>query len=110
MRIEFLWFDGCPNHDTARRMLTETMNELGIDAAVEEIQVEGDDAAQDQRFQGSPSIRINGEDVDPISVDEMPYGMACRIYFTPDGPKGWPAKEKIRESLVTARSSETRSA
>ena len=32
----------------------------------------------------------------------MPYGMACRIYFTPDGPKGAPAKETIRVALVAA--------
>ena len=104
MRIEFLWFDGCPNHDTARRLLTESIDELGIDVSVEEIQEESDEAAQAQRFQGSPSIRINGDDVDPISPEEMPYGMACRIYSTPDGPKGWPAKEMIHASLVAAQS------
>ena len=103
MRIEFLWFDGCPTHETARTVLIETIEELAIDVTVEEIQVESDEAALTHRFQGSPSIRVNGEDVDPISVEEMPYGMACRIYLTPDGPKGSPAKESIRAALVAAQ-------
>ncbi len=103
MQIEFLWFDGCPNHETARQLLTETMDEAGIHVAVEDIQVENEEAARAQRFQGSPSIRVNGDDIDPISLDEMPYGMACRIYFTPDGAQGWPAEELIREALVKAR-------
>ncbi len=66
--------------------------------------MESDAAAQSHRFQGSPSIRVNGADIDPISLEEMPYGMACRIYVTADGPKGWPAKEQIRASLVAAQS------
>ncbi len=104
MRIEFLWFDGCPSHETARTVLTETIEELAIDVTVEEIAVESDEAAHAHRFQGSPSIRVNGEDVDPISLEEMPYGMACRIYSTPEGPKGSPAKETIRAALVAAQS------
>jgi hypothetical protein len=38
----------------------------------------------------------------------MPYGMACRVYFTPDGPQGWPAKEAIRAALVAAQSEAAR--
>ena len=56
MRIEFLWFDGCPNHETARTLLSEVIAEFAIDVTVEEIQIESDEAAQAQRFQGSPSI------------------------------------------------------
>ncbi len=104
MRVEFLWFDGCPNHLTARDALTEMIKELAIDVTIEEIQVESDEAAHAHRFQGSPSIRVNGEDVDPISVEEMPYGMACRIYSTPEGPKGSPAKATIRAALGAAQS------
>lgn len=104
MQVEFLWFDGCPNHETARRTLNEAMEELGLGVAVEVIQVESNEAAEFHRFQGSPSIRIDGVDVDPVPVTEMPYGMACRIYLTPDGPQGWPAKETIRTALVAAQS------
>ena len=108
MRVEFLWFDGCPNHETARRVLNETMQELGLGEVVEVIQVESIEAAEVYRFQGSPSIRIDGVDVDPVPVTEMPYGMACRVYLTPDGPQGWPMKETIRAALVAAQSEATR--
>ena len=104
MRVEFLWFDGCPNHLTARDALTQVIEELAIDVTIEEIQVESDEAALAHRFQGSPSIRVNDADVEPLSLEEMPYGMACRIYLTPDGPKGSPAKETIRAALVAAQS------
>ena len=84
--------------------MTEAIQELAIDVTIEEIQVESDEAALAHRFQGSPSIRVNGEDVDPISVEEMPYGMACRMYVTPDGLKGAPAQETIRAALEAAQS------
>ncbi len=102
MKIEFLWFDGCPTHEMARRLLSDAMEELGIDVPIDEIQVETEGRAEAMQFQGSPSIRVDGSDVDPIPVEDAPYGLACRMYMTPDGAQGWPAKETIRAALAAA--------
>jgi hypothetical protein len=60
MTIEFLYFDGCPHAEPARRLLRRCMAQLGIDARVAEI--EGDHP--------SPSIRIDRVNVmgEPVAV------------------------------------------
>ena len=99
LEIEFLWFEGCPHHQTARRLLDETIAEIGSDTTVQDICVADHEQALRLRFQGSPTIRIDGQDVQPMTQEEAPYGRACRIYQTPDGAQGSPTKAMIRATL-----------
>jgi hypothetical protein len=83
-RVEFLWWRECPSWERALEDLREAMAERGLDpAGVELIEIETADAAGRERFVGSPTIRVNGADVQP-AADE-PVGLNCRVYRRRDG-------------------------
>ena len=85
MRIEFLWFDECQNHDAARSLLDAVLAERGIAAPVESVNVPDVVTGERVRFPGSPTIRVNGVDVDPGYADEGDYTPRCRVYATSEG-------------------------
>jgi hypothetical protein len=84
-------------------MLREEMAEQGLDPeSVEVIEVDTDEAAERRRFVGSPTIRIDGEDIQP-PVEGEPTGLACRVYRRRDGRTSpLPDPEDIREALTSA--------
>lgn len=102
MRIEFLWFSGCPNHQEARRLLTEAMSSLQIDDQVIDIDATDPEVAAANGFPGSPTIRIDGEDIEPGFADPGDYTPRCRLYPTETGLKGLPERKWIEEALTRA--------
>jgi len=97
LKVELLYFDGCPSYRMAERLLREALAEQGASAEIAMIQIADDDDAKRAKFVGSPTIRIDG--VDPFRYDEANDGMECRIYVTPEGLKGWPTKAMLEEVL-----------
>ena len=84
MRVELLWWDGCPSHPKALADLHAAMAELGLDPGAVELRQIADEAdAAGERFAGSPTIRIDGVDILPVG--DEPYGLTCRIYHRRDG-------------------------
>ena len=79
-----------------------TLAEIGFDTNVQDIRVADHEQALRLRFQGSPTIRIGGRDVQPMTQEEASYGVACRIYQTPDGAQGSPTKAMLRATLEAA--------
>ncbi len=96
--IELLYFEGCPSWEVAQELLETVLNEQNLQAGVQLVRVETDDEAKQQRFVGSPSIRINGEDLFP--VDHEDYALGCRVYQTPDGMRGVPTATMIADALA----------
>jgi hypothetical protein len=84
VRIEFLFWDGCPSSAEAKELLEEVLAQRGIDAPVEMHEVRTQDDAEALAFPGSPTIRIDGRDVDPSGATARP-ALNCRIYYLPDG-------------------------
>ena len=64
MRVSFLYYEECPSHDLALERLREVMAEEGIPGEVEVLKVETDEQARELRFVGSPTIRVDGKDID----------------------------------------------
>lgn len=95
--IEVLCFDSCPSWRNAVENLEAALEAEGLSAEVELIRVETEAEAQAQRFLGSPSFRLNGRDLWP--EDRAEFALDCRVYATPDGLKGWPTVEMLRERL-----------
>ena len=84
-RIELLWWEGCPSWERALAELKDAVRDVGLDPDSIDVQQVGTEAdAERARFVGSPTIRIDGEDVQPPGPDE-PAGLACRIYRLRDG-------------------------
>lgn len=98
MKIEILYFEGCPNHEVADKRVREVLEELGIRAEILHVNVEDDETAQAVRFPGSPTVRVNDEDVAPGSNGES-YSMRCRVYATTSGFEGAPDKDAIRTAI-----------
>ena len=63
--------------------------------------MKSDDDAQRLKFPGSPTIRVNGSDVDPTGADQMAAALTCRVYHLEDGRfSPVPSKEMIRRALA----------
>ena len=99
MKVEVLYFDGCPTHRAAHRTLAEVLFEKGLEAEVELVAVNTDEEARRLRFPGSPTIRVDGEDLFPAPERED-WRLGCRVYATPEGLKGSPTAEMLREALT----------
>ena len=99
MRIELLYVQGCPNLDLARERLWGALRELGSKDAVTETLVIDAAAASRLGFLGSPSIRIDGVDIEPTSRRGRAFGLACRTYGEDGPPQGAPSQELIEKAL-----------
>jgi hypothetical protein len=102
MKIEILYFDGCPTYSEAEKTLRKVLAQEGAEAEVELLAVETDEEARLLRFPGSPTIRVDGHDLFPSSAAEREdRGLGCRVYATPGGPKGSPTAGMLKEALTT---------
>jgi hypothetical protein len=99
MTVEVLYFDGCPNHEALLPRLRELMAQAGIAAAIELHRIADDEAAQRERFLGSPTVRVNGVDIEPDAEQRTDYGQNCRLYRTPAGLSGEPPSEWVEAAL-----------
>lgn len=99
MKVELYYFDSCPSYLKALEIAREALRLEGLPEDVELIAVESDADAQAKRFIGSPTIRINGVDVEGPEAEEKGYGFGCRIYANNGSNAGWPSVEKVRRAL-----------
>ena len=103
MKIELLVFDDCPNSGPTEKLIRETMSELGGDGKIEVVTVVDNDDAAAKRFLGSPSVRVNGRDLEIEEDGTTQYSMRCRIYRTDEGQAGVPSKELLTKAIQAAR-------
>ena len=68
-------------------------------------QVDTDDAAERERFVGSPTIRVDGDDIQKLG--DEPVGLTCRVYRLRDGriaPTPDPADMRLAlQAAISAR-------
>ncbi len=102
MRVELLWFEGCPNHEVAEALLRDVLREGGAPAPVTKIQVEDEATGDRVGFPGSPTIRIDGVDVEPGFVDCEDCTPRCRVYQTEAGFRGLPERAWIEAAVARA--------
>jgi hypothetical protein len=100
MKIEFLFWRECPSHPEARALLADVLAARGLDVDVEELEVTTNEEAQRLSFPGSPTIRVDGRDIDPGAANSRP-ALNCRIYHLPDGRVSpVPTREQLEEALT----------
>jgi hypothetical protein len=102
MRVELLYFEGCPSHAELLPRLRGLLASEGVEQKVELRRVETSEEAERERFLGSPTVRIDGEDVDPTAEDRCDYGLECRLYRTDEGLVRTPPEAWIRAALDRA--------
>ena len=98
--VELLWFEGCANHPAARQMLEEVLAEVAPGTPIKDVDATDPVVAVRLRFPGSPTIRIDGRDIDPTYIDPRDYTPRCRLYRTSTGLKGLPERRWIEDALV----------
>jgi hypothetical protein len=79
MKIEVLYFDGCPHHEQTLATVRRIASELAVDADIERVRVADAEDAERLRFLGSPTVRVGGRDVEPKADARGQYALACRI-------------------------------
>jgi copper chaperone CopZ len=103
LKIDVLYFDGCPNHGPAVERVKEILRGGGISAEVSEVNVHDASIAQEAGFLGSPSILVNGVDVEPAARSAREYGIMCRTYVVNGKREGLPSRELIRQAILEAQ-------
>ena len=103
MRVELLYFNGCPTYRAAEKMLRGVLAQEHLEAEVELVAVNNDEEAQRRRFPGSPTIRVDGEDLFPVP-ERAEYALGCRTYATSEGFRGSPTSTMLSEALAKRRS------
>jgi hypothetical protein len=99
MKVEVLYFDGCPTYEAAEKTLRDVFADKGLEADVELVAVNTDEEARRLRFPGSPTIRVAGKDLFPTEERED-WRLGCRIYATPEGLRGSPTAEMLKGALT----------
>ena len=100
MTLEVLYFDGCPSHERLLPVLRALAAEHGLQVILRRIEDAAD--AERARFLGSPSVRVDGVDVEPGAEQRSDFGLRCRLYRSPDGQSGVPPDAWIRRALDQA--------
>jgi hypothetical protein len=105
--VRFLWWRDCPSWERALAMLRAEMEDQGLDPErLEAVEVRDEADAERLGFPGSPTMLIDGVDVQPPDPEQA-IGLTCRIYRRRDGRVSpMPDPEDIRDALSAARRSE----
>lgn len=103
MRIELLYFEGCPSFKALLPSLRALLRREGVDEEVKLRRVESVEAAERERFLGSPTVRIDGIDIDPGAAERDDFGLNCRIYRSAEGASGIPPEHWITEAVRRER-------
>jgi hypothetical protein len=104
MTLELLYFNDCPNHQQLLERLPQLLKRSGLQPELALRRIESTEEAQRERFLGSPTVRVDGHDIEPQAERRTDYGMKCRLYRTTAGLSGQPEGEWLLEAL---RRSET---
>jgi hypothetical protein len=100
VQIDFLFWDGCPSYPEAEALLADVLRERGLEAEIVRTEVTSDEDAERLAFPGSPTIRIDGRDIDPAGAHSRP-SLTCRIYHLPDGRVSpVPSREALEAALA----------
>lgn len=96
LRVELLYFDGCPSYKTVWNDLIEIVTEHDLDVTVRLLKIDSLEKADAHRFAGSPSVKVNGVD---LEYYEGAGVLACRVYRENVG-RGYPSKRLLQTRLT----------
>jgi len=100
MKVELLYFDGCPSYTRLLPRLRDLVAEVDHRAEIDLRRVESVEAAEHERFLGSPTVRVDGMDVDPGARGRADFGLKCRLYRFDGGSSPLPSEAWIRKALA----------
>lgn len=93
VKIEIQYYEGCPNSKIVLQMVKEFISKSEFKIDFEEILVETPKAAKKHKFRGSPTILINGNDLEGLEENRT-SSLSCRYY-----PNGLPNEEDLNNYI-----------
>jgi hypothetical protein len=103
MTVELLYFAGCPHYKEFAPHLEALLAAQGMPGVVTSVEIRDSEHAQQSRFLGSPTVRVDGRDVEPSANARTDFGMQCRLYPVVGGLQGAPPDDLIIGALVKPR-------
>lgn len=100
MKVELLYFKGCPNWQETLRDLQALLSVRKVSEPVKLVEVKSNAQAQELRFIGSPTVRINGTDIEgPLAEEGAQFNLECRIYWVDGKAQGRPPRAWLEAAL-----------
>ncbi|MEE9448415.1 MAG: thioredoxin family protein [Ignavibacteriaceae bacterium] len=93
IKIEVQYFNGCPNSPEMIRRIKEAIKGKEEIIDYNEVLVESNELAEKLKFRGSPTVLINGEDIEGREEAES-AALNCRVY-----ENGLPGIEEIKKRI-----------
>ena len=100
--VEVLYVQDCPHYPGTLALTRRVLAELGIVAEVRGTLVPDQAAAEQACFAGSPTVRVDGRDVEPGSEPPSEILVGCRLYRLEHRLAGQPAEGWVRAALLRA--------
>jgi hypothetical protein len=104
-QVEVLFFDGCPNVNLASSRARQAVESVEPTAEVHLVRIEGDVEAVARGFLGSPTVRVDGRDVEGAAQSRTDFGVQCRVYSVEGRLEGPPPVAWIEAPLRGERAS-----
>jgi hypothetical protein len=101
--VELLTTSNCPHRDAALVLVQRVCGQLDRQAEVRVVEVADQQAAERLRFLGSPTIRVNGRDIEPSAEQNDEYVHSCRLYRGEHSLRGLPEEAWLRQALQDAQ-------
>jgi hypothetical protein len=98
-QVEVLVFDGCPNLEPTVERAREAIAHANVPAELRVVRIESDEDAKRLRFLGSPTVRVDGVDVEPATPGREDFGLQCRVYSVGGRYHGAPPVDWIDAAL-----------
>ena len=98
IRIDIYYAAGCPNRHITVKRVWEVLHELSIAAEVREVKVDPNFAVPG--FLGSPTIHVNGVDIEPSARAAKWMGLIWRTYREAGEMNSAPSKQLIRQAIL----------
>lgn len=108
MTVELLYLPSCPNHIAALELARDVLKKEGMDAELIEMPISDYDEAIERRFPGSPTLRVNGQDIEDVPSERLAVGLACRRYLVNGVSHAIPPRAWLERAIRTAHDAEER--
>ena len=102
VKIDILFIKGCPGYLLTKKYIEEIVFDEAVDAKVSLIQIDNDEDAGKLHFIGSPTVRVEGKDIDEDFKDNKDYGVKSRLYHIEGNPFDHPSKNMLRDAIKKA--------
>lgn len=108
MTVELLYLRNCPHHGAALDLARDVLKDEGMAAELIETPISDFEEAIERRFPGSPTLRVNGQDIEDVPSERLAVGFACRTYLVDGISRGVPPRAWLERAIRTAHATEER--